>query len=179
MSHINANTTPLGYLTGTCFHKILSSILYLLRSHTFLILVECARPGGGWSLPKKKKKIKQKLIWSSMPVGSHTSGWFICCVLPELPSLLEFHPRYKAVITTFVMRPACAETNKTHSTCITQQSLHGQAHCAICCLQPSRGVPIVLSKEKFWSGATRSNTFNLLAELSAFLKKICPFGVSP
>lgn len=46
-----------------------------------------------------------------MPVGSHTSGWFTCCLYPELASLLELQPGYEAVMTAFVMIPAWVEAN--------------------------------------------------------------------
>lgn len=120
------------------------------------------------------KKRKQKLIWRSVPVGSHSSGQFICCVHPKLAFLLELLPGYEAVMTAFEMRPAWVETNKNHSTYIPQQCLEGQAHCAICCLQPSRGMPIIFSKQKCWSSTAKSNTFNLLAKCSSFFKKIHP-----
>lgn len=54
MSNTNANTTPLWVAHWYFFS--LSSILYSLRSCTFLIHVEGARPGGGWSLPRKENK---------------------------------------------------------------------------------------------------------------------------
>ena len=81
-------------------------------------------------------------------------------------------------MTAFEMRPASVETNKPHSTYITQQSLEGKG--TLChLLSPAQQRRANHFLQRCWSATESSNVSNLLAEFSSFFKTMHPSGLLP
>lgn len=165
---------PSVHLTSTGFHKILSCILYSLRSHTFLMLVEV------WGLEvdglfrEKQPKINLEQCTSRNP---HFRSIHLLCTYKT-----DFSAEVSAKVWSLWLplkwdQPGMRASKYIPHTCPAVP--WGKAHCAICCLQHSRGMPVIFSKQKCWHGTRSGNTFSLLAELSSFFKKIHPFGFLP
>lgn len=94
-----------------------------------------------------------------------------------MASLLRLQPQYKADVTAFEMRHACVE-NKTHFTCIHKPAVpRGTGTLGHMMSPAQQRNAIIFSKQKCWSTAVSGNTFNLLADLSSFLKKIPLFDL--
>lgn len=95
-----------------------------------------------------------------------------------MASLLGLQPQYEADMTAFEMRHACAETNKIHFTCIHKPAVPRGIGTLGHMMSPAQQRnAIIFSKQKCWSNAVSGNTFNLLADLSSFLKKIPLFDL--
>lgn len=124
------------------------------------------------------KKNSLKLIWGSLLVGSHASDRFICYVLTKLTSLLKLQPESEAF--DCLWSETCLGWEHQNTFHIHGPAApRGKAHCAICCLQHSRGTTVIFSNQKCWHGKGSGNIFSLLAELSSFFMKIHPFGFLP